>query len=64
MTASNYPKATEVVVSASDAINMMNDPRLVVVLATTAKSDGNTEVTYWSKDNGPLPPWITVQQAA
>ena len=57
----NCSKAQEVCVSASDAINMVNDPSLIVVMAIPDEIEGRVAVTYWSKNNGQLPPWIVVQ---
>ena len=59
-----YSKTQEVCVSASDAINMVNDPNLIVVMAIPDESGGHVTVTYWSKNRGQLPPWIVIQKAA
>jgi len=59
-----YNRATEVSVSASEAISMMNDPSVVVVMAIPDVNEDLVEVTYWSMDDGPLPPWIIVKKAA
>ena len=64
MATANYSKAQEVCVSSAEAIGMMNDPALVVVMAIPDADEDNVAVTYWSKNNGQLPPWIIVQQAA
>jgi hypothetical protein len=60
----NYKRATEVSVTASDAINMTNDPNLIVVMAIPDIDAERVSVTYWSKDDGLLPSWIVAKKAA
>jgi hypothetical protein len=60
----HYNRASEIIVSSSEAITMMNDPSLVVVMSIPRPDEDRVEITYWSKDNGQLPPWIIVQKAA
>lgn len=59
----NYSKSTEVSVSASVAIAMMNDPELVVVMAIPNEPEDRVDVTYWLKDDSMLPPWILTKKA-
>lgn len=60
----NYSRASEVSVTPSEAINMTNDPDLIVVMAIPNVEKDIVDVTYWSKNNGVLPPWINLKKAA
>ena len=64
MTTSKYSRPNEVIVSASEAIAMMQDDSLIVIMAIPDASEELVDVMYWSKDDGAIPPWIVVKKAA
>ena len=64
MVTTTYSKPTEVCVSSSQAISMINDPSLIVVMAIPDATEDSVDVTFWSKLDELLPPWIITDRAA
>ena len=64
MSKTEKPKPFEILASWKDVQAMMCDHTLIVVMALPTGSEGNFNVTYWSKENGEIPSWIIDKEAA
>lgn len=64
MSAKEYEKPQDVVASWEDVRAMMNDHTMIVVMAIPASVEGMFSVTFLSREDRDLPPWIIDRKAA
>lgn len=54
----DYPKGEVVAVSKVEAMEMMLDPNIIVIMAEGYPKSEPVTVTYWRNERGMLPPWL------
>lgn len=64
MSAKEFEKPQDVVASWEDVQAMMNDHTMIVVMAIPASVEGMFSVTFLSREDRNLPPWIIDRKAA
>lgn len=64
MPAKEYEKPQDVLASWEDVQAMMNDHTMIVVMAIPSNIEGMLNVTFLSREDRDLPPWIIDRKAA
>lgn len=64
MPANEYDKPQDVLASWEDVQAMMNDHTMIVVMAIPSSIEGMLNVTFLSREDRDLTPWIIDRKAA
>jgi len=64
MSTKEFEKPQEVIVEWDDVKAMTDDHTMIVVMAIPAPVENMFSVTFFSREDGDLPPWIIDRKAA